>query len=103
MEASEELPGRCREWKALQEPGEGKIIVRGWCVFEGSGWSQELVRRDSDDPSQLVLERVVDFDPARQTTTKKAIAAEYVEATETGYETVRILPDGPTIEVRKGG
>lgn len=105
MEASEQgdgLPGKCKEWKALQPPGEGTITVRGWCVFQGSGWSQELQRRDSDDPRQLVLERVVDFNADRQTTTVKAITVEWIEETETEYDTVRILPDGPTIDVWKG-
>ncbi len=100
MEASEELPGKCKEWKAMQSAE--KIVVHGWCVFQGSGFSQELERRDSDDPSQLVLERVVGFDRARNSGTVKGIAAEYVEETDVAYETVRILPDGPTIDVRKG-
>jgi hypothetical protein len=105
MEASgqsEELAGRCKEWKALQPSGGGKIVVRGWCTFPGSGWSMELVRRDSDDPSELVLERVVAFDADRQAKTVKAIEAEYVEETEMEYDTVTILPEGSTIEVQKG-
>ena len=100
MEASEELPGRCKEWKAMQSAD--KIVVHGWCVFQGSGFGQELERRDSDDPGQLVLERVVSFDRARNSGTIKGIAAEYIEQTDTPYETVRIVPDGPTIEVMKG-
>ena len=100
MEASEELPGNCKEWKAMQSAE--KIVVHGWCVFRGSGFTQELERRDSDDPSQLVLERVVGFDAARNSGTVKGIAAEYVEQTDVEYKTVRILPDGPTIDVRKG-
>ena len=106
MEASQEqsqgLAGRCKDWKAVQPPGSGKIVVTGWCTFPGSGWTMELVRRDSDDPTELVLERVVAFDEARQARTVKAVDAHYVEDTETEYETVRILPDGPTIEVLKG-
>ncbi len=105
MEASDQsegLPGSCKEWKAQQLPGAGKIMVRGWCTFPGSGWSMELVRKESDDPTELVLERVVAFDEDRQARTVKAIEAEYVEETETEYETVTILPDGPTIEVVKG-
>jgi hypothetical protein len=105
MEASEqsqELEGTCKDWKAVQPPGAGKILVSGWCTFPGSGWTMELVRKDSDDPTELVLERVVAFDEARQARTVKAIEAEYVEDTETEYETVTILPDGPTIEVLKG-
>jgi dienelactone hydrolase len=101
-EQSEELAGRCKEWKAQQPVGGGKIMVRGWCTFPGSGWSMELVRRDSDDPAELVLERVVAFDPGRQAATVKAIEAEYVEETETEYDRVTILPDGSTIEVQKG-
>jgi hypothetical protein len=101
-EQSEELQGTCKDWKAVQPPGGGKILVSGWCTFPGSGWTMELVRKDSDDPTELVLERVVAFDEARQARTVKAIEAEYVEDTETEYETVTILPDGPTIEVLKG-
>jgi hypothetical protein len=106
MEASQEegegLAGRCKDWKAVQPAGAGKIIVTGWCTFPGSGWTMELVRRDSDDPTELVLERVVAFDEARQARTVKAVDAHYLEDTETEYETVTILPDGPTIEVLKG-
>jgi hypothetical protein len=106
MEASQEqsqgLAGRCKDWKAVQAPGAGKIVVTGWCTFPGSGWTMELVRRDSDDPTELVLERVVAFDEARQARTVKAVDAHYLEDTETEYETVTILPDGPTIEVLKG-
>jgi hypothetical protein len=102
QQQSEGLAGRCKDWKAVQPPGGGKIVVTGWCTFPGSGWTMELVRRDSDDPTGLVLERVVAFDEARQARTVKAVDAHYLEDTETEYETVTILPDGPTIEVLKG-
>ena len=105
MEASEqskELEGTCKDWKAVQPAGGGKITVSGWCTFPGSGWTMELVRKDGDDPTELVLERVVAFDAARQARTVKAIEAIYEEDTETEYATVAILPDGPTIEVLKG-
>jgi hypothetical protein len=100
-EQSEPLVGTCKDWKALQPRGAGKLMVRGWCTYPGSGWSMELVRRDSEQPGELVLERVVAFDEARHSRTVKAVEAEYVEETETDYDTVTIVPDGVTIEVEK--
>jgi hypothetical protein len=60
-EGSEPLPGKCRDWRAQQPPGVGKLMVGGWCTL-----------------------------------------AEYVEETDIEYDTVTILPHGPTIEVEKG-
>jgi hypothetical protein len=101
---SEPLPGRCRDWRAQQPPGAGRIIVRGWCTFPTSGWSMQLRRKEPQgiNPADLLLERIVSLAEGYQARVIKAIEAEYVEQTETEYDTVSILPDGATIAVEKG-
>jgi len=103
-ERSEPMPGRCKDWRALQPPGVGKLMVRGWCTFPSSGWSMELRRKEPQgtNPADLELERVVNLAEGPQASFIKAIEVEYVEETEIAFETVTILPDGPTIEVEKG-
>jgi hypothetical protein len=106
VEASEEnepLVGRCKDWRALQPQGAGKLMVRGWCTYPSSGWSMELRRREPQgtDPADLLLERVESLAEGYQARVIKAIEAEYVEETETEYDTVTILPDEVTIEVEK--
>jgi len=103
-ERSEPLPGKCRDWRALQPPGVGKLMVRGWCTFPSSGWRMELRRKEpqGSNPGDLLLERVVDHKEGHPAGIVKAIEVEYEEETETPFDTVTILPDGPTIEVEKG-
>ena len=106
MEASEEnepLVGRCKDWRALQPQGAGKLMVRGWCTYPNSGWTMELRRKEpqGSDPADLVLERVEGYKEGYPSRVVKAIEAEYVEETETEYDTVTILPDEVTIEVEK--
>jgi hypothetical protein len=102
-EESEPLVGRCKDWRALQPQGAGKLMVRGWCTYPNSGWSLELRRREPQgtNPADLLLERVESRAEGLHARVIKAIEAEYVEETETEYDTVTILPDGVTIEVEK--
>jgi hypothetical protein len=103
-EENEQLVGRCKDWRALQPQGAGKVMVRGWCTYPNSGWSMELRRKEpqGSDPVDLVLERVESYAEGYHARVIKAIEAEYVEETETEYDTVTILPDEVTIEVEKG-
>jgi len=108
VEASEEsaapepLPGRCKDWKALQT-AEGKLMVRGWCTFPSSGWSMDLKPKEPQgvNPADLLLERSVALAAGYQANVVKAIEVHYEQQTDGQYETVTILPDGPTIAVIK--
>ena len=106
MEASEEhepLIGHCKDWRALQPHGSGKIMVRGWCTYPSSAFSMELRRKESQgpNPADLLLERIESVAEGYHAGAIRAIEAEYVEETETEYDTVTILPDEVTIEVEK--
>ena len=45
MEASQELPGKCRDWKALLGPGV--VVVDVWATFPSAGWNMELRKASS--------------------------------------------------------
>ncbi len=100
MEASdaEQLPGRCRDWKARQGPGV--VVVDGWCTFPTGAYTTELRRAEEQgDPEELVLERVVTVAEGYHAPVVRGVEMHYEEQTDAGYKTVTILPDGPTIEV----
>jgi hypothetical protein len=100
MEASQEqLPGKCRDWKALLGPGV--VVVDVWATFPSAGWNMELRRAEqqSDDPEHLILERVVTFPGGYQPPVIRGIDVHWEEKTDVVYKTVTILPDGPELEV----
>jgi hypothetical protein len=100
-EAPEPLPGKCRDWKAGYI--KGVLMVRGWCTFPSSGWSIELRHAEpqGSNPKDLLLERTVALQEGYQPPVVRAIEVEYDEQTDVEYDTVTILPDGPTIEVER--
>lgn len=101
MQASEEqpLPGKCRDWKALQGPGV--IVVDVWATFPSAGWQMELRKADiqGDDPTELTLERVVTFPEGYQPPVIRGIDVHWEEKTAVEYKTVRVVPDDLTLEV----
>ena len=101
MEASgaEQLPGRCRDWKARQGPGV--LVVDGWCTFPTSGYEAELRRAEPQgaNPADLLLERVVTRRQGYQPPVIRGVEMHYEEQTDVEYETVTIVPDGLTIDV----
>ncbi|CAN5212765.1 hypothetical protein BH20ACT16_BH20ACT16_12460 [soil metagenome] len=101
MEASEEqaLPGECKEWKALQGPGI--IVVDCFALFHTAGWKMQLVKAEeqSDDPEELILDRVVEFPQGYQPPVIRGIDVHFEEQTDVEYKTVTIQPDGLTLEV----
>ncbi|HEV2058380.1 MAG TPA: hypothetical protein VGR11_03420 [Solirubrobacteraceae bacterium] len=101
MEASDAapLPGKCRDWKALRGPGV--LVVDGWCTFPSAGWMTELRKAEppSDDPKELLLERVTTVPEGYQPPVTRGIEVHFEEVTDVEYETVTILPDGLTLEV----
>lgn len=101
MEASDAqpLPGKCKDWKALQGPGV--VVVDGWCTFPTAGWQMELRKAEPQgiNPEDLILERVVTVPEGYQPAVIRAIEVHWEEATDFEYKTVTIVPDGPTLEV----
>jgi hypothetical protein len=100
MEASEqELPGKCRDWRALLGPGV--VVVDVWVTFPSAGWTMELRKAEDqgDDPAQLILERVVTYPEGYQPPVTRGLEIHWEEPTETEYKTVTILPDELTLEV----
>jgi hypothetical protein len=96
--------GTCHDWTAVhdrQPPGPSVLTVRGNCTFNTAGYSVELRRREPQgiNPRDLLLERIVQppTGPVAQVVTDVEVI--YSEETESGYDTVTILPDGASIPV----
>jgi Domain of unknown function (DUF6438) len=97
--------GTCRDWTAIhnhQPPGPSVLRVNGTCEFATAGYTVELRRRQPQgfNPNDLLLDRVVTAPtgPVAQVVTE--VQVEYTEETEFDYQTVTILPDGPTVQVQ---
>jgi hypothetical protein len=96
--------GVCRDWHAVhdhQPLGSAVLRVTGTCRFDTAGWSVELRRHEPQgiNPRDLLLDRVVrePQGPAAQVITD--VKVRYEEQTDFEYETVTILPDGPSVPV----
>ena len=101
MEASDAapLPGKCRDWKALQGPGV--LVVDGWCTYPSAGWMTELRRIEPQgtNPKDLLLERITTVPEGYQPPVTRGIEVHFEEVTDVKYETVTIMPDGLTLDV----
>lgn len=102
MQASEEqqpLPGEYKEWKALLGPGI--VVVDCFVLFRTAGWKMDLVKAEqqSDDPEELVLQRVVEIPQGYQPPVIRGIDVHYEEQTDVEYKTVTVLPDNLRLEV----
>lgn len=98
--------GNCRDWSAWhdhQPPGPAVLHVHGECEFPTAGYSVELRRTEPQgiNPKDLLLDLIVSepTGPAAQVITK--LEARYSEETDVEYETVTILPDGPSMPVQE--
>lgn len=102
-DTSAEVPGKCKDWKAAYM--KGTLMVSGWCTFPSSGWSMELRHAEPQgtNPKDLLLERVVALQAGYQADVIRVIEVEYDEKTDVEYDTVTIVPDGPTVEVERPG
>jgi hypothetical protein len=96
--------GDCRNWAAwidLQPPGPPTLHVVGECQFPTGGFTVELRRREPQgfNPRDLLLDKIVTppSGPVPQVIT--TVEARYREETTAGFDTVTILPGGPSIEV----
>jgi hypothetical protein len=105
----EEKPlAECRDWSAWQgsrPPAPPVLTVAGECEFPTAGYSVELRRHEPQgiNPRDLLLDLVVHepTGPVAQVIT--TVEARYEEETDFEYESVTILPDGPSIPVEKVG
>jgi hypothetical protein len=95
----------CRDWTARflrVAGGGGVVLVTGTCTLPTSGHTVELRRHEPQgiNPADLLLDLVVTepSGPAAEVLTD--VPVRYQERTDTGFGTVTILPDGPTIAVR---
>lgn len=99
----EQAIGTCAGWLAVhdREPGSPAVLwVRGTCRFPDAGSTVQLRRHEPQgiNPGDLLLEMVVHREEtAAQVVTDREV--EYREETAQRYETVTILPEGPTIPV----
>jgi len=93
----------CHDWSAVHrhQPAPSVLTVLGTCTFPTAGFTVELRRKAAQgiNPRDLLLERVVHppTGPVAQVVTD--VEARYTEETEFDFQTVTILPDGPSIPV----
>lgn len=92
----------CHDWTAVhqQEP-PSRLTVRGTCTFPTTGYSVELRRHEPQgiNPSDLLLDRIVHPPTGPVADVITDVEAVYTELTDADYQTVTILPDGPSIPV----
>jgi Domain of unknown function (DUF6438) len=98
------MEGTCHDWAAFHDhmpPGPSVLRVQGTCRFNTAGYSVELRRHEPQgiNPHDLLLDRIVTppDGPVAQVVTEVDVG--YSEETEFDYQTVTILPDGPSIQV----
>jgi hypothetical protein len=98
--------GTCHDWYASHDhmpSGPPVLRVTGTCTFPTAGYKVELRRHQPQgiNPKDLLLDKIViaPSGPVAQVVTD--VAARYEETTDFEYETVTILPDGPSIPVEE--
>jgi hypothetical protein len=96
--------GVCRDWLAIhdhQPPGPSVLRVTGTCQFRTSGYTVELRRHEPQgiNPSDLLLDRVVHAPTGAVEEVLTDVEVSYSEETDFDYQTVTILPGGPSIKV----
>jgi hypothetical protein len=94
---------KCDDWKAIHDqmpPGPATLRVTATCTCP-QGRALELRKKEPQgiNPRDLLLDRIVTppDGPVAQVVTE--VDVRYSEETEFDYQTVTILPDGPSIQV----
>jgi hypothetical protein len=98
-------PTDCRDWSAWhdhQPPGPPTLHVRGECEFPTAGFSVELRRHEPQgiNPKDLLLDLIVNKPSGLVSQVITVEEVRYDEVTDFEYDTVTILPDGPSIDVQ---
>jgi hypothetical protein len=94
--------GSCRDWTAIHDPpGSSVLRVSGVCRFPAPGYSVELRRHEPQgvNPADLLLDRIVRSPAGPVAEAVTDVEVSYAEETELDYQTVTILPGGPSIKV----
>jgi hypothetical protein len=96
---------RCHDWSAVldAEPrGRATLVVTGTCTFPRAGYTVELRRVEPQgfNPADLLLERIVTEPPGPSAEVVTDVPVRYEEEAALRYQTVTILPEGPSIPVR---
>jgi hypothetical protein len=98
--------GACRDWRAihdLEPPGPGRLRVSARCTVPTPGHRVELRRKEqqSDDPSELLLDKVVHEPDGPVIQLLTDVDAEFRGTTDATLNTVTIWPDGISVPVRR--
>jgi hypothetical protein len=95
---------RCRDWKGWLDqmpPGRPTLHVTGHCEFPTGGYTVRLERHEPQgfNPRDLLLDLLITepTEAGSQAVTQLDVA--YQEDTEVEFDSVTILPNGPTVEV----
>jgi hypothetical protein len=92
---------RCGEWRAWLDrmPGNGATLhVTCTCSFPTTGYSVALERREPQGINErdLLLELHVHEPSGMVSEIVTEVDGRYSERTDTGYDTVSVVPEGPT-------
>ena len=89
-------------WHGSRPPAPQVLTVLGECKFPTAGYSVELRRHEPQgiNPKDLLLDLIVHEPTGPAASVITTLEARYEEKTDFEYETVTILPDGPSISVR---
>jgi hypothetical protein len=97
-------PHKCRDWKAWLDrmPGtQASMHVTGRCEFPSGGYRVRLERHEPQgiNPRDLLLDLLIaePTGPVTQVVTEEEVR--YDQQTDLDYDSVTILPDGPTVKV----
>ncbi len=98
--------GTCRDWYASHDhmpPGPATLRVTGICTFPSTGYSVQLFRHEPQgiNPRDLLLDKIVIAPTDIVGPAITDVEVRYEEITDFEYDTVTILPDGPSIPVEE--
>jgi hypothetical protein len=98
--------GECSGWSAWhnhEPPGPATLHVHGECKFPTAGYTVELRRQEPQgiNPKDLLMTRIVHEPSGPVAQVETTVEVSYQEETDFEYDTVTILPEGPTVPVKE--